>query len=246
MFESSPPSLVQHALSRLRQDILEGRMPPLHKLKVEVLRDAYGISSTPVREALTRLAKEGLVTNDLRRGFRVAPMSLEDFEDIIRLRLLIESDALAASIRQGTEAWEAKVRHAYEQLMFTASRMKDGPSSTPQEWSEVHKAFHAAIISACGSARQLEVCDALYDQAERYVRLSARTRAIPRARGKEHEMLYQAVLGRNADEALPLFRQHLELTLRSIGNHLQSEKPLGEAGSARLDTQRPEISGLTV
>ena len=226
MLESSPPSLVQHALSRLRQDILEGRMPPLHKLKVEVLRDAYGISSTPVREALTRLAKEGLVTNDLRRGFRVAPMSMEDFEDITRVRLLIESDALATSIRQGTMAWEAKVRDSYEQLMLTASRMKDGSSSTPPEWSAVHKAFHAAIISACGSARQLEVCDAFYDQAERYVRLSARMRAIPRARGKEHEMLYQAVLGRNADDALTLFRQHLELTLRSVGNYFEGSVEL--------------------
>ena len=229
MSESSPPSLVQHAMSRLRQDILEGRMPPRHKLKVEVLRDAYGISSTPVREALTRLAQEGLVTNDLRRGFRVAPMSLEDFEDIIRLRLLIESDALTASMRRCTEAWETKVRHSYERLMLTASKMNDGPSSTPQEWADVHKAFHAAIISGCGSARQLEVCDALYDQAERYVRLSARTRAIPRARGKEHEMLFRAVLSRNVDVALPLFRQHLELTLRSIGNHLESAKPLESA-----------------
>ncbi|WP_179197454.1 GntR family transcriptional regulator [Caballeronia sordidicola] len=226
MTEPSPPSLVQHAIRRLRQDILEGRMPPLHKLKIEVLRDAYGISSTPVREALTRLAQEGLVTNDLRRGFRVAPMSLDDFADIIRLRLIIESDALAVSIHQCTEAWQTKVRSSYEQLMITASMMNDGPSSTPKEWAEVHKSFHSAIISGCGSARQLEICDALYDQAERYVRLSARTRAIPRARGREHEMLYEAVLGKNLDVALPLFRQHLELTLRSIGDQLGNTEPL--------------------
>jgi DNA-binding GntR family transcriptional regulator len=220
MTDIAAPTLVQHAAQRLRRDILDGRIRPMQKLKVEELREVYGISNTPLREALHRLAQEGLVSSDLRRGFRAAPMSLADLQDITRLRLLVECDALVASIQHGTSAWEEGVRRAYEMLEKTAATMDDGPATTTEDWADVHKAFHMATLAACPSARELEICASLFDQAERYRRLSARRRAIPRQRSQEHAQILRAVLARDIGTALLLHRQHLDFTLASIGKNI--------------------------
>jgi DNA-binding GntR family transcriptional regulator len=72
MPEHTPP-LVDQAFQRLRRDVLTGTFAANAKLKVEELQEAYGFSSSPLREALSRLSQEGLVRADERRGFRVAP-----------------------------------------------------------------------------------------------------------------------------------------------------------------------------
>ena len=78
MPEHTPP-LVDQAFQRLRRDVLTGTFAANAKLKVEELQEAYGFSSSPLREALSRLAQEGLVRADERRGFRVAPITADDF-----------------------------------------------------------------------------------------------------------------------------------------------------------------------
>ena len=92
--------LVEQAFARLRKDVLVGTFPAGVKLKVEELQQAYGFSSSPLREALSRLAQEGLVRADERRGFRVAPLSSEDLEDITRMRLMLDVQALEDAIRE--------------------------------------------------------------------------------------------------------------------------------------------------
>ena len=75
MSTALPPTLVEKVFVQLRRDILQGAHKPGEKLKLEVLQAHYGLSSSPLREALNRLAQEGLVSTDERRGFRAAPMS---------------------------------------------------------------------------------------------------------------------------------------------------------------------------
>lgn len=220
MTDISAPTLVQHASDRLRQDILDGVMPPMHKLKVEVLSENYRISSTPLREALNRLAQEGLVTADMRRGFRVAAMSLADLRDIIRLRQLVECDALVDSMRLGALEWEDTITREHGALQKAATAVGQAAEVGQAEWAHAHRRFHMATLSACQSARQLEICGALFDQAERYRRLSARQRAIPRDRVREHEDLLRSVLNRDTDLAVRLHRQHLERTADAIGSNI--------------------------
>src|SRR6478735_9133177 len=99
----APQPLVDLAVDQLRQDLLSGVHAPGSKLKVDELRARYGYSSSPLREALNRLTQEGLVVADQRRGFRVASMSVEDFADITRLRLLLDLQALEESILTGDD-----------------------------------------------------------------------------------------------------------------------------------------------
>ena len=94
----------------LREDIIEGRLAPGSKLRIEHLRTQYGIGAGTLREALTRLVSDALVSTEGQRGFSVTPIAMSDLEDITRLRVHIETDALRQSIRYGGAAWRSQLR----------------------------------------------------------------------------------------------------------------------------------------
>jgi len=87
--ENGPKTLVESAYRALRRDIIEGRLAPGEKLRVEHLKDDYGVGAGTLREALSLLISDALVVSQGQRGFRVAPVSIEDFEDITRTRVML-------------------------------------------------------------------------------------------------------------------------------------------------------------
>jgi DNA-binding GntR family transcriptional regulator len=210
------PPLVEQAFSRLRQDVLVGAFPAGAKLKVDELQEAYGYSSSPLREALSRLAQEGLVKADERRGFRVALISSEDLADITRMRLMLDVQALADSVRHGGEAWEAAIVAAFYRLEKVEARLSDGPVVLDDEWSALHRDFHSALIAACPSERQRAWSASLFDQAERYRRYSARHRNVVRRKTNEHKKMMDAVLRRDAKTASALLEAHILGTQRNV------------------------------
>ena len=82
-------TLIEQAYARLRDDIVTGQLGPGERLRVEHLKTDYGVSAGTLREAITRLASDALVVTEGQRGFRVAPIALEDLEDITNLRVQI-------------------------------------------------------------------------------------------------------------------------------------------------------------
>lgn len=215
MPEYSPP-LVDQAFQRLRRDVLAGTFAAGTKLKVEELQAAYGYSSSPLREALSRLSQEGLVRADERRGFRVAPLSPDDLRDITRMRLMLDVQALNEAIEHGDDAWEAAIVAAFYRLEKVESRLPDGPVVLDEEWSTLHRDFHAALIAACPSQRQLAWSASLFDQAERYRRYSARHRKVVRRKSSEHKKLMDATLKRDAATACALLAEHIRGTQRNL------------------------------
>lgn len=173
------PPLAEQAHARLRRDILMGQLAAGVKLKIEELQEAYGLSSSPLREALSRLSQEGLIRADERRGFRVAPLSMEDLADILRMRLTLELPALRESIQRGDDAWEGLVVASFHRLELVEARLGDGPLILDDTWSELHRAFHLSLLAACTSQRQRRWSASLFDQAERYRRYTARHRQGP-------------------------------------------------------------------
>src|SRR5688572_1531734 len=208
--------LVDQAFQQLRKDVLTGTYAAGAKLKVEELQAAYGFSSSPLREALSRLSQEGLVRADERRGFRVAPLSPEDLQDITRMRLMLDVPALREAIEHGDDAWEAAIVAAYYRLEKVESRLPDGPVILDDEWSGLHRDFHAALVAACPSQRQLAWSASLFDQAERYRRFSARFRKAARRKSTEHKKLMDATLRRDGDTACALLTEHIRGTLRNV------------------------------
>jgi len=217
----SPP-LVDQAFQRLRKDVLIGSFEAGAKLKIEELQAVYGFSSSPLREALSRLTQEGLVRADELRGFRVAPISSEDLADITRMRIMLDVPALRESIEHGDDEWEASIVAAYYRLEKVEARLDDGPLILDEEWAGLHRDFHAALLAACPSDRQLLWSASLFDQAERYRRYSARHRKSARRKSNEHKKLMDATIKRDANTACTLLQEHIQGTQRSVDAVLRS------------------------
>ena len=92
-------TLASVVAARLRADILSGDLPPGGKLRLETLRERYGIGASPLREALASLAAEGLVLRLDQRGFRVAGADEAALRDLIETRCLVETAALPKQVR---------------------------------------------------------------------------------------------------------------------------------------------------
>ncbi|MFN3348878.1 GntR family transcriptional regulator [Pseudorhodoplanes sp.] len=214
------PPLTEHAYRLLRDRILRKSLVGGEKLKLDELQREYRLSSSPLREALNRLVAENLVIADDRRGFRAAPTTIEDLEDLTSIRIIVEPGALAASMRLGSDDWEARVVAAYHRLDLIERRIAAGELQRDDDWTERHKAFHISLASACGSGRLVELCSKLFDQSERYRRLSASLRRKPRNTIGEHTKLMEAALAR--DEAAPvLLREHIERTTAHVAPALR-------------------------
>lgn len=210
------PPLADQAFNRLRKDVLIGSFSAGTKLKVDELQAMYGFSSSPLREALSRLTQEGLVRSDERRGFRVAAISSEDLADITRMRLMLDVPALEDAIKRGDDRWEAAIVAAYYRLEKVEARLGDGPVILDEEWSALHREYHFSLLAACSSERQLAWSASLFDQAERYRRFSARHRKTSRRKSTEHKRLMEAALHRDSATACLLLEEHIRSTQRNV------------------------------
>src|SRR5262245_960453 len=95
---AAEPTASEEALALLRRDIVSGALEPDSKLKMRVLKERYGIGSSPMREALAQLAAQGLVHQFSQKGFRVPPLSAAHLADITRSRQLVETEAVKLAI----------------------------------------------------------------------------------------------------------------------------------------------------
>lgn len=193
---------------RLRADILAGRLAPGKKLKLEALRERYGASVGTLREALNRLATEGLVIAEGQRGFEVTPVSVENLREIAELRLLVECQALDDSFRAGDVDWESRVVAAYHKLAAMEARMEDGDFSALDLWKRYDWEFHQSLISACGSKVLKQLHGAVFDKYLRYQMIALSFRGDIAA--GEHRTLLDCALKRDADEARRILTKHLE------------------------------------
>jgi len=198
----------------IRLEIIEGVLTPGQRLRANELTKRYGVSATPLREALQRLAAENLVEIDPRLGAAVAEISRADLRDIYRLRDLLEGLALERSIQRADEAWEARVRSAWERFRAQASIEQSGSTRDALAWSEAHRAFHEALFDACDSAWLRRFVGTLYDHSERYRMLSVRSHR--RDTLEEHGAIFRTAMKRNAPEAVTWLRRHLANTVENL------------------------------
>ncbi|KAF1685084.1 transcriptional regulator [Pseudoxanthomonas broegbernensis] len=234
---SSARTLARRAYQRLRLDIVHGQLAAGSKLKLEALVQQYEIGMSPLREALARLVGDQLVKTEDQRGFWVAPLSLDELDDISRVRNLIETEALRLSIVHGDDAWERGVREAFQALSDVELGLPQMQQPLPQEtlnlWEECNHQFHTALIAACRSPWLIKLQELLYHQAERYRRVSLNHSLGRRFVHDEHVAIYEAAMARNALRACRLTEDHLMSTfhaVRSTMARLQVES--AEAGSA--------------
>ncbi|MGA7431881.1 MAG: GntR family transcriptional regulator [Xanthobacteraceae bacterium] len=224
---AATPTLNSSALSRLRADIIACRLMPNERLRVEALRERYGMSISPLREALMRLEAEGLVELEQNKGFRVSEVSQENLRDLMRTRIEIESIALRWSLEKGGVEWEANLLGSFHRLSRQTKIDPDNPEAINEAWSQEHAEFHAALVSACGSQTMMSIRSRLFEQAERYVSLSIMSNAPLRDDVTEHKQLMRAALNRETDKTIELNRLHISRTLDKVAASLAAGKGTG-------------------
>ncbi|HAY10996.1 MAG TPA: transcriptional regulator [Thauera sp.] len=213
---AEPKTLVEGAYQRLRRDIIEGVHAPGEKLRVEHLKDQYDVGAGTLREALLLLVTDALVVTQGQRGFRVAPISIADFEDITRTRVLLETEALRQSITLGGDDWEASVVAAFHRLSRAEEKLADHDPGTTEEWEKRNRAFHEALISASPSRWIRHFQNILYQQSERYRRISLFRQPIERDIHAEHQALFDATLARDTTRATSILTEHILRTLDAV------------------------------
>lgn len=208
--EGDAETVVRLLAGQVRRDIFFGVLPPDTRLKIEDLRQRYGGSAHSFREALTLLASEGLVEANAQRGFRVASATQTDLEDITRLRSEIEPMGLTWAIKHGDIRWEGAVLASYHTYSRTAEQAAAQPMEFALEWDEAGRAFHATLVSACGSSRLIDFQDKLYLQSRRF-----RFAALGEGRidfscnNAACKKIVETALIQNAEEAGRLLRDHI-------------------------------------
>jgi GntR family carbon starvation induced transcriptional regulator len=243
----------ESAYRLLRRDILATRLRPGAPMKLSALRDHYELGWTPLREALSRLEAEGLVTAISNRGFAVAPVSREELEDLTRARLVVEVPLLLEAIENGGSEWESAVVTAHYRLSRCKLVVETATENEIDEWDEKHAAFHAALISAARSTWLLRFQATISDQLRRHHRFLSLAPAIRAAEGRSegyeeavaalrdamaiehHTELMEAALDRNANHARALMADHIGFT---VNVYAQSEDGGGALPAARTQLSK--------
>jgi DNA-binding GntR family transcriptional regulator len=231
--EQAAKSLTETAYTEVRRDILGCRLVPGEKIKINDISAHHSVSVQAVREALSRLTAEGLVTAEAQRGFRVMPVSRADLEDLTSTRIEIEVSCLRRSLDLGDMNWEIAVLSAFHRLSRTPERVQSDRRNLTEEWVEAHREFHTALAAACGSPSRLRLRQSLYDQSERYRRLSVPGALIARDLNKEHKALMDAALARDKALIAELMAAHLNRTLEGVLPLARKDGPPAEAPATR-------------
>jgi len=205
----APKTRTDATLRRLRRDIIACRLKPGAKLRADELCRAYGVGTSPLREALFQLVSEGLVRSDGQRGFRVAGISLEDLRDITARRMQLECEALRTSIEKGDVEWEAGLLAGLHRLERTEGADEASDGELADRWEEVHRSFHFSLYAACGSPWLLRFCEIMIEQGERYRRGFVIYRRIDDRIGSEHRALVEAAVERRPADAEEILREHI-------------------------------------
>lgn len=205
----------------LKSDVLMGRVAPNERLQVDILREKYNVSLSPIREALQRLASTGLVVASERRGFRVAGLTRADLADLGRTRRHIERTAVAEAMRLGDDEWEADVARAIHALS-RATRIKDGRLSYGPVWEARHRDFHFAMVKGCGSPRLIQIWNGLFDQGIRYRRIAQMLDLYHGDSPSEHIELSDLVLARDS-RALERIDTHVGVCARLLSETVDDD-----------------------
>ena len=206
-----PGTYIEAVEQRLREDIVSGKLAPWEKLRLAELKIRYEMGSSPLREALSRLVGEGLVTFEGNKGFRVRGLSREDLADIAYMRTAVETFAIRTAIERGGMEWENGIVGSLHGLV-TLTRDTATDRASLDAWNVAHDRFHEALLSSCGSPRVFETQRRLAEHHNRYRRIFMGENLPRQLLIDEHTAIADAALARDADRAAALLGRHMVIT----------------------------------
>ena len=213
-------TLAEEAYLRLRADLLRGDLEPGSRLRINEIAGRYQVSPSVLREALTRLAGQGLVVAMPQRGFAVMGLSIADLQDLTHARRLIETTALRESIADGDLGWESSVLAAHHRLSRTPMMGTDGHLT--EDWAQVHVEFHHVLLAGGRSSRLIAAAANLRDCSDLYIHWSRElAHDDHRDAAAEHREIAEFTVARDADRAAEALGRHIERTTAALIEYIQ-------------------------
>jgi DNA-binding GntR family transcriptional regulator len=203
-------TLWEQVRDRLREDILAGRLEPGTELSEVALAKDFGTSRGPLREALGRLASEGLVTITPRRGAVVAQLSREEFIDAYQVREALETLAVRLAVPLMSDGEIAHLRELCE-LMDRAAR-----DDEVRVFFDTNNSFHEALVRGSRNRKLHDVHRMLVGQMVPYLPRSLELRGNLQQSVAEHQAILAAIEERDAERAAALLAEHIEVPQRVL------------------------------
>jgi DNA-binding GntR family transcriptional regulator len=216
-------TLWQRVHEHLRREILDNRLPPGSELNEVALSRSLGVSRGPVREALGRLASEGLVTVRPRRGAVVTALSGEGFLAAYQVREALETLAIRLAVPRLRPADLDRLQALVDEMVAVAE------GGDVDAFFRANAAFHATFVDASGNPVLQEAMSRLLDQMGRYRMRSVALRGSLRRSTVEHKAILCAVRASDAEKAARLLGEHIRIPQRRLESAPDEEVVLRNA-----------------
>ncbi|HPH15425.1 MAG TPA: GntR family transcriptional regulator [Burkholderiaceae bacterium] len=203
----SPRALYEEVAELLRQRIFQRELEPGSWIDELKIAEAYGISRTPLREALKVLAAEGLVTMKVRRGAYVTEVSEEDLKNVYHLLSLLESDAAGVVATQATAAELAELQALHQELEAAATPSTTGKANTDQFFA-LNERFHMRLLEIANNRWR----DQMVADLRKVMKLNRHNSLLKSGRIDEslaeHRAIMAALTSRNSEVTAQRMREH--------------------------------------
>ena len=203
----TPRALYEEVAELLRQRIFSRELAPGSWIDELKLAEEYGISRTPLREALKVLATEGLVTMKVRRGAYVTEVSERDLADVYHLLALLESDAAGVVAEQATPQQLKELQNLHDELEKAAGNR--------ERFFEINEAFHMRLLEIANNRWR----DQMVADLRKVMKLNRHNSLLKAGRIDEslmeHRDIMAALLTRNAEAAMSRMRDHFRSGLEA-------------------------------
>jgi DNA-binding GntR family transcriptional regulator len=199
---TQPESLTQQVYENLKEEILRAERAPGEMVAEPELAARYGVSKTPIREALRILLQDGWVTALPRKGYLIRPLALEDVREVFALRQMLEPELSAETARRRTDSQVQRLNELVEE-QADATQFEEALLSA--------RLFHTLIAEAAGNSRAVRILEGLLDEVRRlhYLMPQLEGHITSTEELEAHRDLADAFVHRDADRAADLMRAHL-------------------------------------
>ena len=205
----APRALYEEVAELLRQRIFKRELAPGSWIDEMKLAEEYGISRTPMREALKVLATEGLVTMKVRRGAYVTEVSDKDLADVYHLLSLLESDAAGVVAKRASDAELQELQTLHQQL--------EAAVNDRDQFFAINERFHMRLLEIAGNRWR----DQMVADLRKVMKLNRHNSLLKSGRLgeslKEHRAIMKALARRDADGAVQRMKEHFSNGLEAAG-----------------------------
>lgn len=202
----------------LRQAILIGELKPGERLMEIHLADRLGVSRTPIREAIHKLEREGLVTIVPRRGAEVAQITEKSMNDVLEVRRALDALCVELACDRITEEGLEDLRAAcdnFEQCVKTKDSKKIAQADV---------ALHDIIVQATGNQRLIQLVNNLSEQMYRYRFEYIKDSSQHKTLVEEHRIIYQSIVQKDKETAAEAARTHIDNQKKAIIRQIRLDR----------------------